>query len=87
MAISNFHQLWDATLNKKGVMTMKKNMGNIDRLTRVVIGIIALILALFFVGGAWGIVLWIVAALMLVTALFTRCLLYVPFGIRTCKNE
>ena len=66
---------------------MKKNMGNIDRLTRVVIGIIALILALFFVGGVWGIVLWIVAAIMLVTALFMRCLLYVPFGIRTCKNE
>ena len=66
---------------------MKKNMGNIDRLTRVVIGIIAIILALFFVDGVWGIVLWIVAAIMLVTALFMRCPLYVPFRMRTRKNE
>ena len=65
---------------------MNKNMGNIDRLTRVVIGIIAIILALFVVDGAWGIVLLVAAAIMLVTAVFMRCLLYIPFGIRTCTK-
>ncbi len=66
---------------------MLKNMGYIDRSIRVVIGIVAVILALLFVGGAWGIVLWVVAAIMLVTAVFGSCIIYRPFGISTCAKK
>jgi ribose/xylose/arabinose/galactoside ABC-type transport system permease subunit len=66
---------------------MLKNMGYIDRSIRVVIGIVAVILALLFVGGAWGIVLWVVAAIALVTAVFGSCIIYRPFGISTCPKK
>ncbi len=69
----------------KGVIRMKKNMGGIDRFIRVVIGIAALILALFYVGGAWGIVLWVVAAITLISAVLGFCPSYVPFKISTKK--
>ncbi len=71
----------------KGEMIMLKNMGSIDRFIRIVIGIAAIILALLVADGAWGIVLWVVAAIMLVTAVFGSCIIYRPFGISTCTKK
>ena len=58
---------------------MKPNMGTIDRILRVVLGIG--LISLVFVGPQtpWG---WI-GVVPLVTALLSWCPLYVPFGIST----
>jgi len=65
---------------------MKKNMGSIDRILRVIVAITFAIL--YFTGvvtGTWGIVMLAVAIVFLLTSLAGVCLLYLPFGIRTCK--
>lgn len=69
----------------KGVMRMLKNVGNTDRLIRAVIGIAAAVFALLVADGAWGIVLWVVAALGLGTAAFGVCVVYRLLGISTKK--
>ena len=66
---------------------MKLNVGSTDRTIRLVIAVVAALLAAFVVkSGAFAIVLWIVAAIMLVTALVRVCPLYLPFGISTNKR-
>ena len=63
---------------------MKRNMSNLDRIVRVVLGggFVAVGLAL---GGVAGIVLYLLAAIMLVTAVVSFCPLYKLLGIDTCK--
>lgn len=59
----------------------KVNVGGIDRLLRIVVGIV--LLALAFVGPRtpWG----LIGIVPLVTGLFSTCPLYSLLGIRTCK--
>lgn len=64
---------------------MKKNMGNMDRMLRVIIAII--FAALYFTGtvtGTAGIVLLVLGAVFVLTSLISFCPLYAPFGISTC---
>lgn len=65
---------------------MKKNMGSVDRVVRV---LIAAIIAGLYLGGAisgtLGIVLLVVAGVFVLTSLVSFCPLYAPFGISTCK--
>lgn len=67
---------------------MKNNVGNTDKIIRL---IIALVLGgLYFaeiVTGALGIVLLILAAVMILTALSGFCPLYTLFGLNTCEQE
>ena len=67
---------------------MKKNMGTIDRVVRIVI---ALVLAVLFftkvLTGVLGIVLLVVAAVFLLTSFISFCPLYLPFGLSTRKKE
>lgn len=63
---------------------MKTNEGTIDRIARVVIAVVAAIVAIA-AGGALGVVLWIVAAVMLVTAAVGFCPLYRIIGVNTCR--
>lgn len=66
---------------------MKPNMGNADRVIRVVVA--AMVLVLYLTGtitGTTGIVLMILAAVFLATAFMGFCPLYLPFGIRTRKQ-
>jgi hypothetical protein len=62
---------------------MKCNVGGVDRMLRVVVGIG--LLSLVFVGPqtAWG---WI-GAVPLLTGLLGFCPAYLPFGIKTCKTK
>jgi hypothetical protein len=62
---------------------MNCNVGGVDRVLRVVVGIG--LLSLVFVGPqtAWG---WI-GAVPLLTGLFGFCPAYLPFGIKTCKTK
>jgi len=67
---------------------MKKNMGTFDRIVRIVIALI--IVVLFLTGqinGALSIILLALAAIFLLTSLVNFCPLYSLIGIKTCKIE
>ena len=67
---------------------MKKNMGNNDRIIRVIIALA--IGALFYfeiIDGTLGYILIILAAIFLLTSFVGFCPLYSPFGINTCKTK
>ena len=67
---------------------MKKNVGNIDKIVRVIIAIIAGVL--YFTGivtGVLGYVALGVGAIMLVTAATSRCPLFSIFGLSSCPFE
>ena len=67
---------------------MKKNMGNADRIIRVIIA--AVIAILFFsevITGTIGIVLLVLGAVFLLTSFVSFCPLYAPFGVSTCKTK
>jgi len=62
---------------------MTKNVGGIDRILRIILGIV--LLALVFVGPQtpWG---WI-GLLPLLTGIFNFCPAYWPFKISTAKKD
>lgn len=63
---------------------MKRNVGTIDRVIRLIIGLLALG-GVFFVNAIWlKVVLGIVGVVMLFTAATGFCALYTLFGISTC---
>jgi len=69
---------------------MSANMGNIDRVIRLLVAVAAI--ALVFIGpfasGGWGwerIALAGAGAIMLLTSLVKFCPLYRVLGLRTCK--
>ena len=67
---------------------MKKNMGNADRIIRVIIAVI--IAALYYtnvISGTLGIVLLVLAGIFVLTSLMSFCPLYLPFGLSTCKTK
>ncbi len=67
---------------------MKKNMGNADRVVRLIIALV--IAGLYFghfINGTLALVLEAVALIFLITSLFSFCPLYLPFGIKTCKKD
>jgi hypothetical protein len=67
---------------------MKKNMGRNDRLLRVLIVSIIIVLYLTdVVGGTLGTVLLALSGASLLTALLGFCPLYVPFGFSTCRKS
>ena len=66
---------------------MKRNMSNIDRMLRVVLA--ALFTYVYFGGivtGPLGIVLIVLGAVFLFTAIVAFCPLYVPFNLSTYKG-
>ena len=62
---------------------MKTNVGGIDRILRIVIGALLVILAATGQVGAWG---W-VGLLPLATGTLGWCPPYSLLGINTCKNR
>lgn len=66
-----------------------KNVGGADRAVRLVIGIVALVLAFTMLGvtegAALGIVAAVVGAIMLLTAALGMCPLYLPLKLSTCR--
>jgi hypothetical protein len=66
---------------------MKKNMGTVDRIIRVILAVVVAVL--YFTGqitGIAAIILGIVALIFLVTSAFGFCPLYVPFKLSTIKK-
>ncbi len=67
---------------------MKKNMGQVDRILRIVIAVV--IGALWYTGkieGTLATVLLVIGAVFLVTSLVGSCPLYSVLGISTSKAE
>ncbi|MCB0402926.1 MAG: DUF2892 domain-containing protein [Flavobacteriales bacterium] len=67
---------------------MKKNMGAIDKVIRVIIAVVFAVL--YFTGtvsGTLGYVLLALGAVFLLTSLISFCPLYAPFKINTCKKK
>lgn len=64
---------------------MKMNEGSLDRIIRVIIGII--ILSLWFVLQGNTKYLALIGFVPLLTALLGWCPLYLLFGINTCKRK
>jgi hypothetical protein len=63
---------------------MKKNMGTADRIIRLIVA--ALFLVLYFtkvITGTWGIILLVLAGIFVLTSIISFCPLYVPFGTKT----
>ena len=60
---------------------MKTNVGGIDRLLRIILGLILIAWALFANGPIWA---WL-GVLPLATGLFRFCGAYSLLGINTCK--
>lgn len=64
---------------------MKKNVGSIDKIIRIVFALVVAVLFYFkVISGTFGIILLVLGAVLLVTALVNFCPLYRLFGLSTC---
>ena len=66
---------------------MKKNIGTVDRIIRLIL--VLVIAALFFtnvISGTLAIILGIMALALVVTSFMSFCGLYTILGINTCKK-
>ena len=59
---------------------MKKNVGGLDRVVRIVVGLVLMGLAATGMVGGWG---WL-GAVVLATGVFSFCGLYTVLGMNTC---
>jgi Protein of unknown function (DUF2892). len=67
---------------------MKKNMGVVDKVARLIVAVVIVILYLSKVlTGAIGIVLLVLAAVFVVTSLVGNCPMYSVFKIDTCSSK
>jgi len=67
---------------------MKKNMGGMDRIIRIIVAIV--IAGLYYTGtisGTLGTVLLVVGVVFLLTSFINFCPLYTVLGINTGKKE
>lgn len=66
---------------------MNANMGNADRVIRVILAV--MVVVLYFanvISGTVAIILLSIAAIFILTSLIKVCPLYLPFGISTRKK-
>ena len=61
---------------------MNHNVGGIDRILRIVVGLALIVLAFLNIGNPWT---W-VGVVPLVTGLIGWCPAYLPLGISTCRS-
>ncbi|MEO0047236.1 MAG: hypothetical protein RLZZ410_195 [Pseudomonadota bacterium] len=62
---------------------MQCNVGGIDRILRITVGALLVILAITNVIGIWG---WI-GLIPMATGIFRFCPAYPLLGIKTCKKD
>lgn len=73
-------------LSKTKNNCMKKNMGNTDRIIRIIVA--AVFAALYFTGtvtGTFGMVLLVFGGVFLATSVISFCPLYTLVGLNTCS--
>lgn len=67
---------------------MNKNMNTLDRVLRVAVAIVLVVLTLNgTIGGALAYAAWAVAAIFALTSVVSFCPLYRIFGISTCRTN
>jgi len=67
---------------------MKKNMGTIDKVVRILLAMIVVVLYFTHViSGTLAIILLLLAGIFIVTSFLSFCPLYLPFGLSTRKKE
>jgi hypothetical protein len=67
---------------------MKKNVGSIDKVVRILMA--AIVVVLFFahvITGTLAVLLLIVSAILVLTSVISFCPIYWPFGISTDKKK
>jgi uncharacterized membrane protein len=65
---------------------MKKNMGNADRIIRLLLAVaVAILYFTNVITGTLGIVLMVIAGVFVLTSLVSFCPLYTLIGLNTCK--
>ena len=62
---------------------MKANVGTVDRVVRILVGLGLIGAAASGAVGAWG----YIGIVPLATGVFRFCPAYLPFGLSTCKAE
>ena len=66
---------------------MKKNMGSLDRVIRIILAItFGVLIYTGKVNGTIAMVLGVLGVVFLVTSIIQLCPLYLPFGLSTCKK-
>jgi hypothetical protein len=67
---------------------MKTNVGNPDKIVRVLLAaIVAVLFLTHVISGLTGIILLILAGILVITSLVGVCPLYMLFGLRTNKKQ
>ncbi len=67
---------------------MKKNMGSIDKVVRIVVALlIGIAYKANYISGTAAIVMLSLAGIFILTSFISFCPLYLPFGISTCKKK
>ncbi|WP_157972942.1 YgaP family membrane protein [Aureibaculum luteum] len=67
---------------------MKKNVGSIDKIIRLIIAVVAIWAAYTHqVASPWDYVLYAVAVIMILTALTSTCPIWLMTGISTLKSK
>ena len=61
---------------------MKRNVGNVDRMIRILLGLVIIALGFYF--NSW---LGAIGIIPLFTATVGWCPLYLPFGLSTCSTK
>lgn len=61
---------------------MKCNVGGFDRFARIILGILLLAVGVYF--HSW---VGVIGLVPLLTGAASRCLLYLPFRLSTCRTE
>jgi len=61
---------------------MKSNVGGLDKILRIVAGLVLIGLGIAGIGAPWT----FVGVIPLATGLVGWCPLYLPFGISSCKK-
>jgi Protein of unknown function (DUF2892) len=62
---------------------MKANVGGIDRIVRIVVGVVLIGLAATGTVGAWG----YIGIVPILTGVFKFCPAYLPFGVNSCAKD
>jgi len=65
---------------------MKGNMGSVDRVLRVLVGIVLVVVGFAVLNGTAGIVVGVIGLIPLATGLIGWCPLYTLFNLKTKKQ-
>ncbi len=65
---------------------MKNNVGSMDKIIRFIVALVAIWAGYSLVANPWNYVLYVVAALLVITAFVSTCPLWLITGVSTIKS-